>query len=392
MRGFEYDPEDRLVRITATNSFKSEFVYDGLGRKRVRDEYVWFNGAWAWNTRVWYVYDGALVIHERWDGDEPPVNYTRGQDLSGSRGGAGGIGGLLARSQDVSAVPSHNYYQADGNGNVAALMNAGQKLVAKYLYDPFGRILASSGPMAEANLYRFSSKEAHEFSGLVDYGARFYDPNLQRWLNQDPLGEVGGINLYGFVGNAPVNLIDPFGFQGTNPGSSLNPDAFRMAAELAKEGVELGWEEATGVPCPPMSFRRALKEGYQDYLKRRAAEKLRKEAERATRKAFRDLDLTDVKFKFKGAQRLDFLRDATGTDIAKAFEGTGLTPSGHFITRIKDPRLTGLGLHTFKDLEGTIRYGKPVFQDGGTVALPYGKIAVILDPVRKVLVTVTPWK
>ncbi|MBI4664768.1 MAG: hypothetical protein HY735_38760 [Verrucomicrobia bacterium] len=211
LRSFEYDAEDRLVKITVTNSWKTQFVYDGLGRRRVWDEYVWFNGAWAWYRNVHYVYDGNLVAHERWAGGEPPVNYTRGQDLSGSFEGAGGIGDLLARSQNVSATSDHNYYHADGSGNVTAMVNSAQKLVAKYLYDPYGRVLASSGPLAEANLYRYSSKEAHELSGLVDFGRRFYDPSLQRWLNHDPLGEAGGINLYGFVGNDPVNRVDPLG-------------------------------------------------------------------------------------------------------------------------------------------------------------------------------------
>jgi uncharacterized protein RhaS with RHS repeats len=46
---------------------------------------------------------------------------------------------------------------------------------------------------------------------LVYYLYRFYDPNLQRWLNRDPIEEEGGINLYGFVFNAPLNLIDVWG-------------------------------------------------------------------------------------------------------------------------------------------------------------------------------------
>jgi len=46
---------------------------------------------------------------------------------------------------------------------------------------------------------------------LVYYLYRFYDPNLQRWVNQDPIGERGGINLYAFAGGDPVNRADPNG-------------------------------------------------------------------------------------------------------------------------------------------------------------------------------------
>jgi RHS repeat-associated protein len=72
-------------------------------------------------------------------------------------------------------------------------------------------MLAMSGPLANVNAYRFSSKEWSGNAGLYYYGFRFYDPNLQRWLNRDPLGEQGGVNLYNFVGSAPINLIDPHG-------------------------------------------------------------------------------------------------------------------------------------------------------------------------------------
>jgi RHS repeat-associated protein len=67
------------------------------------------------------------------------------------------------------------------------------------------------GPQAAANPYRFSSKEYHPLSGLYAYGRRFYDPSFQRWVNLDPLNEAGGVNLYQFAGNDPLNRIDPFG-------------------------------------------------------------------------------------------------------------------------------------------------------------------------------------
>jgi RHS repeat-associated protein len=65
--------------------------------------------------------------------------------------------------------------------------------------------------MADANLYRFSSKEFHANSSLYYYGFRFYDPNLQRWINRDPIGERGEINLYRVVGNKPTTRNDHWG-------------------------------------------------------------------------------------------------------------------------------------------------------------------------------------
>jgi RHS repeat-associated protein len=117
------------------------------------------------------------------------------------------------------------YYHSDGNGNVMMLANAAQYVVAKYLYDAFGNVLSASGVMAQQNLYRFSSKEAHVNSGLVYYLYRYYDPNLQRWPNRDPILETGWravigsrprsdtveANSYVFAGNAPTGSFDAWG-------------------------------------------------------------------------------------------------------------------------------------------------------------------------------------
>jgi RHS repeat-associated protein len=68
--------------------------------------------------------------------------------------------------------------------------------------------------LADANVYQFSSKEKHLNSGLVYYLYRYSDPNLQRWLNRDPIGELGGVNLYQFVQNNPLTDIDFLGWDG----------------------------------------------------------------------------------------------------------------------------------------------------------------------------------
>jgi RHS repeat-associated protein len=48
-------------------------------------------------------------------------------------------------------------------------------------------------------------------SGMYYYGYRFYDPNLQRWPNRDPIGEKDGINFYAMVRNNPIMLVDALG-------------------------------------------------------------------------------------------------------------------------------------------------------------------------------------
>ncbi|HOF49969.1 MAG: RHS repeat-associated core domain-containing protein [Verrucomicrobia bacterium] len=101
---------------------------------------------------------------------------------------------------------THNYHHA--NGNITHLMTAGEDLAASYRYDAYGNLAGASGSLALANVYRFSSKEQHERSGLYYYGYRFYSPNWQRWLSRDPIEEWGGLNLYGFVANDPIQYFD----------------------------------------------------------------------------------------------------------------------------------------------------------------------------------------
>ncbi len=93
-----------------------------------------------------------------------------------------------------------------------ALIDSSQTIVASYRYDEFGKLLKKVATLDQP--FRFSTKQYDEATGLSYYGYRFYSPVLGRWMTRDPLGEVGGINLYGFVGNNPVNRIDPYGLFG----------------------------------------------------------------------------------------------------------------------------------------------------------------------------------
>ncbi|MDR3409825.1 MAG: RHS repeat-associated core domain-containing protein, partial [Anaerolineaceae bacterium] len=170
--------------------------------------------------------------------------YTRGNDLSSGLQGAGGIGGLLARTDNTKLLSGDplatSYYHCDGNGNVTCLMSPYQQIAAKYLYDPFGNTLAMYGALAAANTYRFSSKEWIGNSGLYYYLYRFYDPNLQRWVNRDPIGELGGMNLYQFIRNDAVANRDAYGLLLNSPCQAAKDRLEKAIEEAGEEAVDTG--------------------------------------------------------------------------------------------------------------------------------------------------------
>jgi len=263
---YSYDDENRLATYERDHAFRSVFTYDGLGRLRQREEYTWYWAPyyqWLLQATVRYVYDGMRVIQER-ESNTPQVSYTRGTDLSGSLEGAGGIGGLLARSHGYSGGnwSTHNFYHADGNGNITYLVNSSQTLAASYRYDPYGNTISSSGGLASANVYRFSSKEIHVNSGLYYYGYRWYSPNLQRWLNRDPIGEEGGINLYGYVFSNPISGVDPYGLDAC--------DDLKSWEKHLKE-VEADWRKWF------KSLKDATDEKEKDLIKKRVQDLIRRE-------------------------------------------------------------------------------------------------------------------
>jgi RHS repeat-associated protein len=233
---FAYDDENQLTQVWVPNQWFSQFTYDGKMRRRIRQEYTW-SGGWVQTNEVLYIYDGNVVIQERNSSSVPTVSYSRGKDLSGTFQGAGGIGGLLARTDNVAQQTA--FYHADGNGNVTMLVNSYQAAVAKYLYDAFGNALSLSGPLAYANLYRFSSKETHQNSGLVYYLYRYYDPNLQRWVNRDPLYDLGfnAIQLMhrprGLIDVSPYRFVSNDPIEGYDINGLLNSGQCTLAAEAA---------------------------------------------------------------------------------------------------------------------------------------------------------------
>jgi len=161
------------------------------------------------------LYDGWNLIAESAGNDAPARSYTWGLDASGSMQGAGGVGGLLMVNAGSGGVHFPAY---DLNGNVIGLVNAANgNISAKYEYGTFGEVFSSVGDMAKVNPFGFSTKYTDNETDLLYYGYRYYSPALGRWLSRDPIEEQGGLNLYGFVNNDPVNKWDVLGHRGAAP-------------------------------------------------------------------------------------------------------------------------------------------------------------------------------
>jgi RHS repeat-associated protein len=204
---YGWDGENRLSWMENGSGLRLEFEYDFLGRRIEKKVLAGRAGNYSLLREIRFIYDGWNLVAELNSQNQLVRSYTWGQDFTGSiEGEGGGVGGLLlvtdnARTYEVAY---------DGNHNVVALLDStSNEMPAFYDYDAFGNQLLESGE--PGNPFRFSTKYTDSETGLVYYGNRYYNPAQGRWINRDPLEEDGGLNLYGFVTNDPVNKVDPLG-------------------------------------------------------------------------------------------------------------------------------------------------------------------------------------
>ncbi|MGI6496838.1 MAG: RHS repeat-associated core domain-containing protein [Kiritimatiellia bacterium] len=199
---YTYDAENRLVAAYSNGLCVVSNAYDHLSRRVLKV---------TPNATYTCIYDGWNLVQETISTASGTTtnHYVWGKDLSGTLQGAGGVGGLLA----VSLNGAWYFPFYDNNGNIIAYADETGTIVAEYTYDAFGRTIAATGSLADAFRHRFSTKYYDAEIGLYYYGYRFCAPELMRWLNQDPIGEEGGVNLYAFCGNDGVNGVDLLGME-----------------------------------------------------------------------------------------------------------------------------------------------------------------------------------
>ncbi len=100
------------------------------------------------------------------------------------------------------------YYAQDQIGSVVATVNPQGQITARLKYDSYGNMFQSSGTLPD---YRYAGLFYHPATGLSLATWRAYDPKTGRWLSRDPIRELGGVNLYGYVAQNPLSHRDPLG-------------------------------------------------------------------------------------------------------------------------------------------------------------------------------------
>ncbi|MBN1493422.1 MAG: RHS repeat-associated core domain-containing protein, partial [Candidatus Omnitrophica bacterium] len=178
-----------------------QYQYDGTGKRIYALEA---------GIETHYYYDGLVPVIER-----DAAGVLSAQTVRGI-GYGGGIGSVISRTasfiNDKGKLKYKKlYYHYDGVGNVVKLSNKNAGGAGAYAYDAFGNDLSTENNNTENNPYEFATKETSAVTGLVYFGARYYDPSIGRWITKDPMGMIDGPNLYAYVGNSPVNFVDPWG-------------------------------------------------------------------------------------------------------------------------------------------------------------------------------------
>jgi RHS repeat-associated protein len=193
----ELDALNHPVKVTIGANV-TEFVYDGHGQ------------------RVQEKLNGVLVKQWVWaGGGQPAEELDAAGNVTKRFFGAG------------EQIAGTNYYfTTDHIGSIREMTDGSGAVRARYEYDAWGRSTKISGDMESD--FGYAGMFRDQATGLWRTKYRLYDPELARWTTRDPSGIDGGLNLYTYVGNNPINFSDPLGLQAVAAPVGTSPIAYNI--------------------------------------------------------------------------------------------------------------------------------------------------------------------
>ncbi|MCI0526738.1 MAG: Ig-like domain-containing protein [Nitrospira sp.] len=180
---YSWDARNRLTTISG--GVAASFVYDSLGRRVSKT----INA-----STTQYLYDGNDIVQEI-GSSAVATTYLRSLNIDE-------MFGILRQDGSYFSI-------YDGLGSTLALTDQSGTSVVQYTYDPFGNTQSTNSTFS--NPFQYTGRE-NDGTGLYYYRARYYHPQLHRFISEDPIGFIGSdADLYKYVFDNPVNFVDPNG-------------------------------------------------------------------------------------------------------------------------------------------------------------------------------------
>lgn len=194
---FKYDALNQLVEAD-TNNQQLRLIYDPLGRQLSKISHSRGTSGTYEKTVEHYLYSGENEIGAFTSNGKAKQLRVLGLSLHENVPAT-----VAVEIEDKIYAPIQ-----DVQGNIRRLIDVNSKQKYEYDYTAFGEELGASEVF---NPWGYAGKRLDADLGLVNFGKRYYDPALARWLTTDPAGFVDGMNLYAYLKNNPFRYVDPDG-------------------------------------------------------------------------------------------------------------------------------------------------------------------------------------
>ena len=218
------DADGRRQSLTLPNGVSMNYGYDAASQLLGITYKLGADGTntYTWNARNQLVsISGAVSASFQYDAFGRRVSKTIGattqflydaanpvQEISGTSVSANLLtGGIDEYFQRTDLAGARSYF-TDALGSTIALADSTGTVQTSYTFEPFGNTTTTG--TATSNSFAYTGREL-DATGLYFYRARYYNPQVQRFISEDPIGVRGGINKYAYVGNNPTSLTDPSG-------------------------------------------------------------------------------------------------------------------------------------------------------------------------------------